>query len=133
MNALKEIREREANYKGANVTRYYNQVIPTRNGECRIDTYAVKTRNKRTGELAIKKVARYYSDRQRYYVRDVIYNNFMHYYTVSKPTDAIDEPYIGEMFHAALVKQGVVASLEAYPVLVVDRRKRIVAEIPTRK
>jgi len=50
---------------------------------------------------------------------------------VSKPTDSIDEPYIGEMFHAALIKQGVVASLEAYPVLVVDRRKRIVAEIPT--
>ena len=83
MNALKEIRKREAHYKGANVTRYYNQVIPMRNGECRIDTYAVKTRNKRTGELAIKKVARYYSDRQRYYVRDVIYNNFMHYYTVN--------------------------------------------------
>lgn len=83
MNALKEIRKREAQYKGANVTRYYNQVIPMRNGECRIDTYAVKTRNKRTGELAIKKVARYYSDRQRYYVRDVIYNNFMHYYTVN--------------------------------------------------
>ena len=49
---------------------------------------------------------------------------------VSKPTDEIEEPYIGEMFHAALQKQGVVASLEAYPVLVVDRRKRIVAEIP---
>lgn len=50
---------------------------------------------------------------------------------VSKPTDEIDEPHIGEMFYAALQKQGVVASLEAYPVLVVDRRKRIVAEIPT--
>ena len=49
---------------------------------------------------------------------------------VSKPTDEIEEPYIGEMFHEALQKQGVVASLEAYPVLVVDRRKRIVAEIP---
>ena len=49
---------------------------------------------------------------------------------VSKPTDEIEEPYIGEMFHVALQKQGVVASLESYPVLVVDRRKRIVAEIP---
>lgn len=49
---------------------------------------------------------------------------------VSKPTEGIDEPYIGEMFHAALVRQGVVASLEDYPVLVVDRRRRVVAEIP---
>lgn len=49
---------------------------------------------------------------------------------VSKPTDEIAEPFVGEMFHAALVKQGVVASLEDYPVLVVDRRKRVVAEIP---
>ena len=49
---------------------------------------------------------------------------------VSKPTDAIEEPYIGEMFHMALKKQGVVASLETYPVLVVDKRKRIVGEIP---
>ena len=49
---------------------------------------------------------------------------------VSKPTDAIEEPYIGEMFHVALQKQGVVASLEDYPVLVIDRRKRVVAEIP---
>lgn len=45
---------------------------------------------------------------------------------VSKPTDEIDEPYIGEMFHAALVKQGVAASCEAWPVLVVDRRGRVV-------
>ena len=50
---------------------------------------------------------------------------------VSKPTDAISEPHIGEMFHAALVRQGVVASLETYPVLVVDKRGRIVDEIPT--
>lgn len=50
---------------------------------------------------------------------------------VSKPTDEIDEPFVGEMFHTALVKQGVVASLEDYPVLVVDRRRRVVAEIPT--
>ena len=52
---------------------------------------------------------------------------------VSKPTGEIEEPFIGEMFHAALVKQGVVASLETYPVLVVDKRKRIVAEIPTER
>ena len=52
---------------------------------------------------------------------------------VSKPTDTIEEPHIGEMFHAALVKQGVTASLETYPVLVVDKRRRVVAEIPTRK
>ena len=49
---------------------------------------------------------------------------------VSKPTDAIDEPYIGEMFHAALVKQGVVATLEDYPVLVIDKRKKIINKIP---
>lgn len=49
---------------------------------------------------------------------------------VSKPTNEIDDPFVGEMFHAALVRQGVVASLEDYPVLVVDRRKRVVAEIP---
>ena len=49
---------------------------------------------------------------------------------VNKPTDEIDNPYIGEMFHAALVKQGVDVSLEAYPVLVVDKRRRVVAEIP---
>ena len=49
---------------------------------------------------------------------------------VNKPTDAIDEPYIGEMFHAALVKQGVVATLEDYPVLVIDKRKKIINKIP---
>lgn len=49
---------------------------------------------------------------------------------VSKTTDEIAEPFVGEMFHAALVKQGVVASLEDYPVLVVDRRRRVVARIP---
>jgi len=49
---------------------------------------------------------------------------------VSKPTDEIDEPHIGEMFHAALVKQGVAASCEAWPVLVVDRRGRVAGEIP---
>lgn len=49
---------------------------------------------------------------------------------VSKPTDEIDEPYIGEMFHAALVKQGVVETCEQWPVLVVDRRGRVVGEIP---
>ena len=49
---------------------------------------------------------------------------------VSKPTDEIDEPHIGEMFHSALVKQGVVETCEAWPVLVVDRRGRIVGEIP---
>ena len=92
MNALKEIRKRENEiprnsdkplWAHTNVTRIYNAVVPTKAGEFRVDTYAVKTRNKRTGELAIKKVARYYSDRQRYYVRDVIYHNFCHYYTVN--------------------------------------------------
>lgn len=48
---------------------------------------------------------------------------------VSKPTDEIDEPHIGEMFHAALVKQGVAASCEAWPVMVVDRRGRVVGKI----
>ena len=50
---------------------------------------------------------------------------------VSKPTDEIDEPHIGEMFHAALVKQGVLETCEPWPVLVVDRRGRVVAEIPS--
>lgn len=50
---------------------------------------------------------------------------------VSKPTDdAIDEPHVGEKFYAALVRQGVVATLEQFPVLVVDRRGRVVAKIP---
>lgn len=49
---------------------------------------------------------------------------------VSKPTDEIDEPHIGEMFHIALVRQGVAASCEAWPVMVVDRRGRVVGEIP---
>ena len=52
---------------------------------------------------------------------------------VSKPTDEIDEPHIGEMFHAALVKQGVVETCEPWPVLVVDRRGRVVTEIPAQK
>lgn len=52
---------------------------------------------------------------------------------VSKPSGNIEEPYIGEMFHAALVKQGVVETCEAWPVLVVDRRGRVVAEIPAQK
>ena len=49
---------------------------------------------------------------------------------VNKPTDAIDEPHVGEKFYAALVRQGVVATLEQFPVLVVDRRGRVVAKIP---
>lgn len=49
---------------------------------------------------------------------------------VSKPTDEIDEPHIGEMFYDALVRQGVATSCEAWPVLVVDRRGRVVGEIP---
>ena len=52
---------------------------------------------------------------------------------VSKPSGEIEEPYIGEMFHDALVKQGVVSSLENYPILVVDKRRRIVGEIPLTK
>lgn len=52
---------------------------------------------------------------------------------VSKPTDEIEEPYIGELFYTALKMKGVSVSLETFPVLVVDRRKRVVAEIPTGK
>lgn len=98
MNPLKEIRKRENEvprnsnkpvWAHTNVTRYYNHVVPTRDGECRIDTYAVKTRNKRTGELAIKKVARYYTDRKRYYVRDIIFHNFTHSYL----TNWCNEPF----------------------------------------
>ena len=49
---------------------------------------------------------------------------------VSKPTSAIDEPHVGEMFYAALERQGVVASLEPFPVLVVDKRNRVTGKIP---
>ena len=66
-----------------NHARFYNAVVPLKGGEFRLDTYAVKTRNKRTGELAIKKVARYYSNRNRYYVRDILYHNTMHTYCVN--------------------------------------------------
>lgn len=52
---------------------------------------------------------------------------------VSKPTDTIEEPHIGEMFYAALKKQGVVASCEVWSVVVVDRRNRVVAEIPRKE
>lgn len=52
---------------------------------------------------------------------------------VSKPSGEIDEPHVGELFHAALVKQGVVETCEPWPVLVVDKRGRVVAEIPARK
>lgn len=50
---------------------------------------------------------------------------------VSKPADGIGEPFVGEMFYAALVRQGVVGTLEDYPVLVVDRRRRVISTIPT--
>ena len=49
---------------------------------------------------------------------------------VNKPTDEIDEPHIGELFYKSLSERGVVASLESYPVFVVDRYRRVVAEIP---
>ncbi len=49
---------------------------------------------------------------------------------VNKPTDETDEPHIGELFYKSLSERGVVASLESYPVLVVDRYRRVVAEIP---
>lgn len=83
MNMLKEIKRREADYSGANVTRIYNAVVPTKGGEFRVDTYAVKTRNKRTGELAIKKVARYRTDRKNYWLRDILYSTFWHTYSVN--------------------------------------------------
>lgn len=83
MNAIREIKRREADYSGANVTRFYNAVILVKDGECRIDTYAVKTRRKRTKELAIKKVARYRTDSKRYWLRDILYNNFWHFYSVN--------------------------------------------------
>ena len=49
---------------------------------------------------------------------------------VSKPTNEIDEPHIGAMFHDAPVKTGVVETCGPWPVLVVDRRGRVVGEIP---
>ena len=53
---------------------------------------------------------------------------------VAKPAGGeIDEPFIGEMFYAALQKQGVLSSLESFPVLVIDRRKRVIAIIPVAK
>lgn len=118
MNALKEIRKREAHRTGANTTRLYNAVVPTKGGEFRIDTYAVKTRNSRTGELAIKKIARYYSDRQRYYVRDVLYHNFMHTYSVNwcnepfgrrhNPVWSDVDAYIGKWGYCERAKDGTI-------------------------
>lgn len=84
MNAIRLIKEREATRRNsANFTRLYNIVVPMRNGEARIDTYAVKTRNKRTGELAIKKVMRMRTDRKRYWARDIITNNLMNTHSVN--------------------------------------------------
>ncbi len=83
MNATRLIKDREATYTGANTTRFYNYITPLANGECRIDTYAVKTRNKRTRELAIKKVMRMRTDKARYYARDILINNFTHAYVVN--------------------------------------------------
>lgn len=83
MNPIREIKRHEANYTGANVTRFYNAVVPRSDGECRIDVYAVKTRHKRTGELAIKKVARYRTDKKWYWLRDILYSNFWHCYSVN--------------------------------------------------
>lgn len=127
MNAIKEIKKRENAiprncdrpvWAQTNYTRFYNAVEPTKGGEFRLDTYAVKTRNKRTGELAIKKVARYYSDRNRYYVRDVIYHNFMHFYTVNwcnepfgrKHQAVWDNPdaYIGQWGYCDRDKDGTI-------------------------
>jgi hypothetical protein len=48
---------------------------------------------------------------------------------VSMPNDRIEEPYIAESFHSALIKQGVVSCDEAWPVLVVDKYKRVVGRI----
>lgn len=80
MGAIALIRKSEAarGKDAPNVTRIYNYVVALKNGECRIDTYAVKTRSKRTGELAIKKVAAYYSAERRCRLRDIIRNNFTH-------------------------------------------------------
>lgn len=86
MGAIALIRkaERARDRREPNRTRIYNFVVPLkRNGECRIDTYAVKTRHKKTGELAIKKVARYYPAKARCDVRDILFSNFRHKYVVN--------------------------------------------------
>lgn len=80
MGAIALIRKSEASRRkdAHNGTRIYNYVVALKGGECRIDTYAVKTRSMRTGELAIKKVAAYYSADRRCRLRDIIRNNFTH-------------------------------------------------------
>ena len=110
MNAIRLIKDREATYTGTNATRFYNFVTPLASGECRIDTYAVKTRNKRTHELAIKKVMRMRTDKARYYVRDILINNFTNGYVANwcnepfgKKHQAVWEDvdaYIGEWGYA---------------------------------
>lgn len=76
--------ESERGKDAPNRTRLYNVVVPLkRNGECRIDTYAVKTRRKKTSELAIKKVAKYWPEKKCCEVRDVLWSNFWHYWTVN--------------------------------------------------
>lgn len=86
MGAIALIRRAEAGRgeREPNRTRLYNVVVPLKgNGECRIDTYAVKTRHRKTGELAIKKVAKYWPERKRCEVRDILWSNFWHYWSVN--------------------------------------------------
>ena len=76
--------EAERSKDAPNRTRLYNVVVPLkRNGECRIDTYAVKTRRKKTGELAIKKVAKYWPEKRKCEVRDILWSNFWHCWSVN--------------------------------------------------
>lgn len=77
-NARALIRKRELIRTGRNTTRLYNHIVPIQNGEARIDTYAVKTHTLKKGDkLVIVKVARYYTDRNDYYLSGrVLRNNF---------------------------------------------------------
>lgn len=95
MDAISLIRKAEKLHTGINCTRFYNVVVPYKSGECRIDTYAVKTRSKKTGELAIKKVARYRSDKRRYWVRDIIYNTVMHTYSINWCNESFGRKHTG--------------------------------------
>ena len=69
----KLIEEREREYPPSrNKVRWYLLVIPTENGECRLNYYAVRTDEKKK-EIVVKHGFSFWSDRRYYFVKsDVI-------------------------------------------------------------
>lgn len=66
MQYMKMIRAAEAARTDTrNITRVYSVVNPIRNGEFRLDTYAVRSVK---GGIVAKKVGKWWSDRTRYQV-----------------------------------------------------------------